>query len=363
MARISPLLAFLVAATVLATCGSPPAPSSTPLPPPPPSGPQRTATGVRIEGPASVAPGASASYRFIASFSDGTTADVTAQSTWTTSNTSVLVVQSPGNVRGAGRGEAALFARDTSLGAQFQSWHVYVLVLEDGTFRVTGRVEESGGGLPGARVEVVAGTGTGLTATTAAGGSYALYGLAGQVRIDATLDGFEKESRTLSVTENTTADITMRPATTPTDLNGTWSMTLTASPGCVPAFPEDARSRRYTALISQTGTALKLDLMTPGVSDGNMNGIVIDRSLTFFLPTDDFYYPFYGIRYYSLVEELTPGRFLAFAGTIRGQRNGDVVTGNLNGEFAIYAFGNNTGVRSRLASCERDDHGFRLDRN
>ena len=364
MTRIRPVLAVLVAAAVVATCGSPPRPTPTPAStPPPPSGPQRTATAVRIDGPASVAPGASASYRFIASYSDGTTADVTAEATWTTSNTSVLVVQSPGNVRGAGRGEAALFARNTSLGAQFQSWHVYVLVLEDGTFRVTGRVDESGTGLPGARVEVVSGTGTGLTAMTAAGGSYALYGLAGEVRIDATLEGFEKGSRTLSVTANTTADITMQPSTTPTDLNGTWSLTLTASAGCVPPLPDAARSRKYTALVSQTGTALKLDLMTPGVSNGIMNGLVIDRSLTLFLPTDDFYYPFYGIRYYSLVESLGPTGFLAIAGTARGQRDGNSVTGNLSGEFALYASGNNTSVRSRLASCQRDDHGFRLDRN
>lgn len=318
---------------------------------------------MRIEGPTSVAPGASASYRFVATRADGTTTDVTAQSTWTVSNTSVLTVQTPGSVRGGVRGETALFARNNSLQpAQFQSWHVYVLVLEDGTFRVTGRVEESGAGLSGAQVEVVSGTGTGLRTTTTGGGSYALYGLAGDVRIDATLEGFERASRTITVRDNTSADITMRPTITPTDLNGTWTMTLTASGGCVPPFPDDARVRSYTTAISQTGTAVNVDVMAPGLSTYRMNGNVVDRRLTLYLPIGDFYYAFYGIRYYSLVEQLTSARFLAIGGTARGERTGNSVAGTVSGEFAIYGTGNGTSVGRRLVSCVRDDHGFSLTR-
>lgn len=358
MPRALPALATLVALMALATCGGSPPQPSPPSPPPPP---RPAVNGLRIEGPASVAPGASASYRAVATFTDGTTGDVTSESIWTSTNSSVLAVQSPGNVRGASRGEAALQAR-VSLGGQSRSWHVYVFVLEDGTFRLTGRVQESGAGLPGAQVEVVSGAGTGLRATTGASGSYALYGLAGEVRIEATLEGFDRASQTIRVTENTSADITMRPTIAPTDLNGTWTMSLTASAGCVPAFPEDARARNYTAMISQTGTALKLDIQSPAVSTNEIDGVVIDRTLTLFLPTDDFYYPFYGIRYYSLVEELNPMRLLGIAGTARGRRDGDSVTGTLSGEFAIYGSGNNNSVRQRLVSCQRDDHGFRLTR-
>ncbi|MGE5836994.1 MAG: carboxypeptidase regulatory-like domain-containing protein [Acidobacteriota bacterium] len=321
-------------------------------------------TNVRIEGPATVAPGASASYRFLATRSDGTTVDVTSQSTWHSSNTSVLSIESPGTVRAKGRGEASLNAFNSGLQPiQFRSWLVSVFVLEDGTFRVKGRVQESGAGLPGARVEVVSGTGTGLIATTGSSGSYALYGLAGEVRIDATLDGFDRESRTIAVTDNMTVDIGMRPTTTPTDFNGTWTITLTASAGCVPRFPEDASSRSYSATVSQTGTALKLDLIAPRVASSRMNGIVLDQSLTLFLPTDESYYPFYRIRSYSLVEALAPAGFLAIAGTARGQRNGDSVIGTLDGEFAIYASANGSAVWQRQMSCQRDDHGFRLDRN
>lgn len=361
MPRALPALATLVALTALATCGGSPPQPSPPSPPPPLVPPRPAVNGLRIEGPASVAPGATASYRSIATFIDGTTADVTSESTWTSTNVSVLTIQSPGNVRGANRGEAALQARFGE-GGQSRYWHVYVLVLEDGTFRLTGRVQESGTGLPGAQVEVVSGTGTGLRATTGASGSYALYGLAGEVRVDVTLEGFDRASQTIRVSENMSADITMRPTITPTDLNGAWTMSLTASAGCVPAFPEDVRARNYTAVISQTGTALKLDIQSAAVSNNQIDGIVVDRTLTLFLPTDDFYYPFYGIRYYSLVEELNFMRLLAIAGTARGRRDGDSVTGTLSGEFAIYGSGNNNSVRQRQVSCQRDDHAFRLTR-
>jgi hypothetical protein len=273
----------------------------------------------------------------------------------------VLAIENPGTVRGASRGEAALFARNNNL-VPTQSWHVYVLVLEDGTFRVTGRVQESGVGLPGAQVAVVAGTGTGLSTTTGSGGSYALYGLAGEVRIDATLEGFDRASRTFTVTDNTSADITMRPTITPTDLNGTWTMTLTASAGCVPPIPDDARMRRYTAAIDQTGTAVKMDVMAPGLSTYRIDGSVIDRRLTLYLPIGDFYYATYGFRYYSLVEQLTSARFLAIGGTARGERTGNSVPGTLSGEFAIYGSGNGTSVGRRQQSCQRDDHGFSLTR-
>jgi hypothetical protein len=357
MARVFPALAILIALMALATCDDsfPPRPS----PPAPPSAPpQRTLTGVKIEGPASVAPGAAASYRFIASFSDGTTEDLTSQSKWGSSNASVLAIQGPGAVRGANRGEAGLFATyDT--GGRSPTSQVYVLVLEDGTFRVVGRVDESGGRLPGAQVEVVSGTGTGIKATTDSGGLYALYGLAGEVRLDATLEGFEKASRTITVAQNTTADITMRPSIPPTDLNGTWSMTLTASAACAPEFPQDG-TRHYTAEISQTGTALKLDVKAAGLSSSRIDGFVLDRSLRLYLPSDSSYYS--DDSYYFLVEQLAPSRFLAIAGTASGKRDGNSVTGTLAGEFAIYATGNSTTVRQRQVSCRRDDHGFRLAR-
>jgi len=357
MHRSHRTLAALIGLATLAACDNQgPTP---PTPPLSPSSPPRVTTGVRIEGPASIAPGASAQCRLIASFDDGTTGDVASQATWTTSNASVLTVFPGGMVRGTSRGESALSARYSN-----RTTHVYVLVLEDGTYRVTGRVTESGGGLSGARVEVVAGTGAGLTATTGSGGSYALYGLAGTVQIEVVLDGFEKETRTIVVGGHTTADLVLRPTVTPTDLSGGWRLTLSASSGCDPAVFGDA-TRSYSATIAQTGTALQVELRAPALVTASvrLNGLVIDRRATVFLPSDDFYYATYGIRYYALLEMLAPDRFLALEGTARGERTGAAVTGTLDGEFALYRSGDANGARNRQFSCRRNDHGFRLDRN
>lgn len=356
MPRSHGTLAALIGLATFAACDN-----RRPTPPLTPSPPARVTTGVRIEGPASIAPGTSVQYRLIASFDDGTTGDVASEATWTTTNASVLTASPGGIVKGTSRGESALVARHSN-----QTAHVYVFVLEDGTYRVTGRVTESGAGLPAARVEVVAGTGAGLTATTGPGGSYALYGLAGEVQIEVVLDGFEKERRTIIVGGHTTADLVLRPTIAPTDLSGDWRLTLSASSGCVPAVPEDAATRSYSATVTQTVTRLKLELKAPTLATTSvgLDGVVIDRSVTIFLPVDDFYYATYGLRYYSLVEMLRPERFLALGGTARGGRAGAAVTGTLDGEFALYhRSSGGLGVSNRQFSCRRNDHGFRLDRN
>jgi hypothetical protein len=263
-------------------------------------------------------------------------------------------------VQAKSRGESALDARYFN-----RAGHVYVLVLEDGTYRLTGRVTESTGGLEGAQVAVVTGTGAGLSAMTASNGSYALYGVAGEVLVEVGLDGFDKTRQTIVVSGNTTADIALRPTVAPTDLNGSWRMTLSASSGCAPPLPEDAATRSYDATIEQTGTFLRIRLKSPSLqtAEARLEGRVVERRLTVLLPSDDFYYAVYGLRYYSLVEALGLTGVLGIAGTARGERVGAAVSGTLEGDFSLYAAGTGSGVRNRLLSCKRIDHSFRLDRN
>jgi len=124
-------------------------------------------------------------------------------------------------------------------------------------------------------------------------------------------------------------------------------------------------SSSEAATIAQTGTALQVELKAPALVTASvrLNGLVIDRRATVFLPSDDFYYATYGIRYYALLEMLGTDRFLALEGTARGERAGAAVTGTLDGEFALYRSGDASGARNRQFSCRRNDHGFRLDRN
>jgi hypothetical protein len=353
--RLCVLVTGIVLA-VLVACDSPSGPS-TPPPPPPPPPPSNPAVDMRIEAPASVAPGTSVQLRLIATFRDGTSSDVASQATWTTDNPSVLSFSPPGVANGGERGEVHLSARYQTL-----TRHAHLFVLEDGTFRLSGRAIESGVGLPDARIEVVAGTGRGLATTTRSDGSYALFGVAGDVQLETTLDGFERTRQTVVVNGHTTANLELRPSVAPTDLRGEWRLTLGASTGCVPAVPEDATTRSYIVTIEQAGTVLQFAVKPPAIVDGSLpvSGRVVDRQVTMSLPFHDYYY---GFRYYAIVERLQPARLLAIAGTGKGQYAGAAVEGAFSGEFALYTNESFGGLRNQISSCQRGDHGFRLERN
>jgi hypothetical protein len=357
MARQSAILAVVIGLSIFVACDSPGSPSPPPPPPPPPL-PQVSLTNIRIEGPASIPPGESAQFRLVATFRDGTNTDVASQATWSTDNSPVLSFSAGGVANAKARGEVHIVARYQTRTAQ-----AHIFVLEDGTFRVTGRVTESGAGLPDVKVEVISGTGTGLSAITGSSGTYSLYGLAGEVELEATLSGFEKERRSLVVTGNTGANLELRASNTPADLRGDWRLTLTASPECPSTFPQDATTRTYVVTIGQTGTVLQFQIKSPFILDGMpVSGRVIDRTVTLSLPFDDFYYSFYGVKYYAIVEPLAPGRLLAIAGNGRGNRVGDAVDGTLDGEFAMYRNESFGAVRNLDFSCQRNNHGFRLER-
>ena len=342
-------LAALLSLVILAACGDPPTS---------PSSPGGVVASVRIEGPASMPPGTSMQLRLIATFADGRTTDVASEAAWFTNNASVLSFPSRGLAAAKERGEASIGAQYQRHFAQFR-----IFVLEDGTYRVSGRVTESSSGLPGARVDVVSGTGAGQSATTGSSGTYALYGLAGDVQLDVTLDGFARERRSIVVNAHTTVDVELLTLVEPSDLRGEWRLTLTAAPECPPSFPPNAGTRSYVVTIGQSGTVLEVQVKSPPIIDSDMqlSGRVVNRTVTISLPMDDFYYPFYGIRFYALVESLG-NRFLAIAGTGRGDRVGNEVAGAFDGEFSLYRNHDFGSVRNQDSSCHSRNHSFRLER-
>ena len=351
-------LAALILLGADAACDSPSGPSEPPRPPSPPPPPSNPAVDMRIEGPASVAPGTSVQFRLIATFRDNTTADVASQATWTTENNSVLSWSPAGVANGGERGQVHFSVRFQTL---TRNGHIFVL--EDGTFGLSGRVSESGGGLPDARVEVIAGTGRGLTTTSRSDGSYALFGVAGEVQLETTLNGFEKGRHAVTVNRHTTgANLELRPSVTPADLRGEWRLTLEPSTGCVPPVPEDIGTRSFIVTIGQTGTALRIDVNSPRPVNDQIpsSGRVVDRQVTITVPFFDYYY---GLRYYAIAEMLRPGRFLAMTGTGTGQLAGGEVAGPFSGEFALYSIESFGGVRGGFWFCPRPDHRLRLVRN
>jgi hypothetical protein len=341
------LTPVLIVATLIACDNGPTQPSSP------------RATGILVNGPAAIAPGGSAQYRAIVTFSTGTTEDVTAQATWRSTNNSILSVGSGGLATGNSIGEARVSAQYHGASGQAS-----VFVLEPGTFRVSGRVTEAGNiGLPGARIAVVAGNGIGLSATTDPAGAYALYGLSGTVELEVVLDGFEKARQAVVVNQHSTANVELHPLVDPTDLRGDWQLTLTAATPCESVLAPDVWTRSYRVTLTQSGTSVHVQIKSPPIANG-LSGRVLGSSVTITAPVDDSYYSYYGVRFYTFIETLSPGRFLGVGGTMRGERAGAAVTGTMDGDLSLYRnYDGRDGVWNRETICQRGDHAFRLDRN
>jgi Bacterial Ig-like domain (group 2) len=123
----------------------------------------------------------------IASWSNGTTRDVTAEITWSSEDPSVVTASSNGLATAVGLGVARIDAKynGTSNGG---IWRVTISVTPAGTFAAAGDVREPGQGtLAGVRVlEPV----SGKSALTNQSGTYTLAGLAG-THLRFTKDGYE----------------------------------------------------------------------------------------------------------------------------------------------------------------------------
>jgi hypothetical protein len=122
----------------------------------------------------------------IASWSNGTTRDVTAEITWTSEDPSVVTVTSSGLATAVGFGVARIDAKYGSPNGGI--WRGTVSVTPAGTFAVAGDVREPGQGtLAGVRVlEPVSGKST----LTDQSGAYTLGGLAGR-HLGFAKDGYE----------------------------------------------------------------------------------------------------------------------------------------------------------------------------
>jgi hypothetical protein len=95
--RLSFLVLVCVIALGMSACGGSGASSSSPTPPP--LGPTATVTGVAVAAPASsVTLGTMLPLEATATYSDGTSKDVTAQATWVSSNPAAATVSTMGVV-------------------------------------------------------------------------------------------------------------------------------------------------------------------------------------------------------------------------------------------------------------------------
>ena len=324
---------------VLMACDRP-GPTGPPLP--------GVSTTLRVEGPASVPPGQNASFRAITG-SSGAFEDVTGRAQWETGNIGVATVTSAGVVTGHERGETDLIA--TYSGARV-TWHI--LVLENGTYKISGRVLDGTVPVTNATVTVSGGTGTGLFTSTRSGGVFALYGVAGEIELTASHDKYRPATLTQMVTAHAVAsDISLSALQDPYQMAGPWTLAINRSSACTELPVEWPRN--YVASVLQNGAEIKVSLRTdvcPGGCTAVLTGRVSNRSVFIQFPHGD-------IVDGPWIQELLPsGAFVTIAGEANGDEANDVIEGRLSGDIVYYA----PGLRTNPIRCSREDHTFRLSR-
>ena len=326
---VARLVAFVLAVTAMCGCDRSPAGPS------PGGGPSQSVpivTGLRIDGPTSVAPGESPKYTAIAEYSDGSLKDVTDTAQWSPSAASFPIhFIGPGIAAPAQRGEALVVANAGAIG------RLTVLVLEPGTFKLSGPVSEAGvGALYGATVEVLSGIGQGLQATSDSHG-YALFGVSGPVRLRASADGFAPLVHDVVVTGNdATQAFDLTPVDASAHISGIWTMTVSPAPGCRPGLPDIARGRTYQVQLIQSGTRLQVKFSSPTLRQHNPDehsGTVLGSYVRLFIVGDTDYGEW---STPDLYDQLSPTETFGFDGTVQGTVNGTEIRATMNGDLVYW---------------------------
>jgi hypothetical protein len=346
-------IAVVVGGTVLAVVSCD---KNSPTNPPTPSSPIVT---VRLIAPEQIAPGGSVQLTADAVKTDGTTENVNRQAVWSSTNPAILQVTPLGLASARARGESIVSAQ---YGGKLAEARIFVL--PDGTFRLVGRVGESGFGVAGASVTVVSGTGQGLTTDSASDGSYRLYGVSGAVRIRVQKEAYEDGLHDVSVTAHGTRDFELVRRSR-TDYRGTYRLTFVAASPCstrfLALFPDAAKRREYTANVLQDGVRVTVTLSDANfiVTNGRGNSfsglIEIDDTVTFRISDPDFYY------YYSAVPEIVE-RFddvtLIVSGTVSVRGTPAFLSGTFDG--SLLAASRSTYPFGPFSSCVSQAHGFEM---
>ena len=132
------------------------------------------------------------------------------------------------------------------------------MIKPEGTFVLSGNITEPGPVNIGmATVAVLGGPLNQVTANSF--GFYELFGVSGTLTLRVSKPGYRDETRTLTVTQDQTLDVQIRPISAPTNVAGIYSVTLTISPSCS-IVPDDQKTRTYTATIGQDMARLDVQL-------------------------------------------------------------------------------------------------------
>jgi hypothetical protein len=196
---------------------------------------------------------------------------------------------------------------------------------------------------------------------TKSDGSFALYGVAGEIALRVGAAGYAEESRPLLVTANATTDVTLRQVAGPVDFSGAWRMTISPSPACGALAQDVGGPRAFAVAITQNGAAVSVRLTSPTLSTpAKVWGRVLDKTLTLDLTWEEDYY-YRGNPIFAVLDELAPTHFLAIFGSLRVDAAGIPARGALAGHLELWT-GQNYFTSKLARDCNAADHAVALER-
>lgn len=354
----------LAAVLVVVACNSPTGSTQQQSQPPPPA-----VKAIVVHGPTRIAPGDSASFEAIAEFTDNTTQVYTTRVQWQSSNLGVLsIVSASGTATARVAGDVVVTA---SLGSIRGS--SAVLVVPTGTYRLSGKVLESGLPVLFATVKVTAGQTLGVSTTTDFNGDYKLYGVAGPVEIQITKPGYTPVTRSIDVSRDDTLDITDFTQTGGLpSLAGAYTLTITIAGNCQPSppsaqFPANLRTRTYTAAMTQDGPRLHVtlsgaDFLIQNGRGNSFDGRVEPDGVTFSLTglgASAYYYFYYSVGVPDLAERISPTDYLAILGKAFTKSSPSGLTGPFVGSAMVFGL-QSSPINQVRVSCYSSSHQFSL---
>ena len=284
-----------------------------------------TLTSLSIAGPAEVAPGTTNQYTATGHYSDGTTRDLTTGASWSSFPTAQLRHVGGGRFEASEVGDSRI---NVNSGGRFGS--TTVLVIPPGTFKLSGTIRDASGPVENVVVEVISGTGTGLTTKSTFNGTYALFGVNGDVGLRVSAPGYTTQDLQVAVNGHGTRDLNIAPVSEPIDVSGNWTLTVTTSTACSDTWPAQARRREAAATVTQQGTRLTVRFPASAVFVYNNPARIAGTTFSMTLFYDDYYLS------YGLTERIGPTEWLGVTGDFTGTATPTLITGEFVGSFAYF---------------------------
>jgi hypothetical protein len=287
---------------------------------------------ISVSGPSEIALGTSGQFTATGRYDDGSTKDISSTVSWRTGDSTILRSAGSGRYDGLKGGETTVSITSVN---KFASANV--LVLPTGTFKLSGTVRDQGGTVDGVDVEVISGNGSSLKTTSRYDGKYALYGVAGDVRVRASGSGYATEEVNVTVGGHTVRDFSLKTSGPIADINGAWKLKVSTSSACSSSWPESLRQREIPVTITQKDTRFSLRFNSSTVVstypvEGKIAGSVF--SMTMYL---DYYYYYYYYGFSGLLERFNQTDWLRVAGTFRSpDASSSLIAGNLEGTFNYF---------------------------